>query len=271
MKDYTSLHVTVAEGIAHVELARPEKANALGAESWKEIPDCFNELSKLPACRVVVISGQGKHFCAGIDLSFLMQVGQSSQNDCEGRRRESLRDMIFELQAAFNAIDECKKPVIAAVHGGCIGAGVDLVTACDMRYATDDAYFQVKEIDIGMVADVGTLQRLPKVIADGHAREMAYTGRKVPGTEAASIGLANASFSTREELIEEVMKVAANISSKSPLSIRGTKEMLRYSRDHSVEDGLKYIATWNSAMLLSEDLAAAMQASMMKQTPAFRD
>lgn len=271
MKDYTSLQVTVAEGIAHVELARPEKANALGTESWKEIPDCFNELSKLPACRVIVISGQGKHFCAGIDLSFLMQVGQSSQNDCEGRRRESLRDMIFELQAAFNAIDDCKKPVIAAVHGGCIGAGVDMVTACDMRYATDDAYFQVKEIDIGMVADVGTLQRLPKVIADGHAREMAYTGRKVSGKEATTIDLANASYASREELMEEVMKVAANIASKSPLSIRGTKEMLRYSRDHSVEDGLKYIATWNSAMLLSEDLAAAMQASMMKQTPEFRD
>lgn len=271
MKDYESLQVTISDGIAHVELSRPEKANALGSEAWKELPDCFGVLSKLPACRVIVLSGQGKHFCAGIDLAFLMQVGQTSQNDCEGRRRESLREMILELQAAFTAIDQCTKPVLAAVHGGCIGAGVDMITACDMRYATDDAYFQVKEIDVGMVADVGTLQRLPKVIADGHAREMAYTGRKVSGTEAVSMGLANASFSDRESLLSEVMKIAASIASKSPLSIRGTKEMLRFSRDHSVEDGLKYIATWNAAMLLSEDLAAAMQASMMKQTPEFRD
>lgn len=269
--DYNSLQISIEQGIAHVELAIPQKANALTKQSWEEIPDCFRKLSKMPECRVIVISGQGKHFCGGIDLNFLMMMGQSSQQECEGRKRESMREMILGLQDAFTAIEQCKKPVIAAVHGGCIGAGVDMVTACDMRYAVEDAYFQVKEIDVGMVADVGTLQRLPKIIPDGIAREMCYTGRKVSGKEAAGSGLANASFSDQETMMKEVMAIAKTIAAKSPLSIRGTKEMLIYSRDHSVEDGLKYIATWNSAMLMSEDLAKALEASMMKKVPEFRD
>lgn len=269
--DYTSLHFTLEHGIAHVELAIPQKANALGHAAWKEIPECFQRLSRTPECRVVILSGQGKHFCGGIDLNFLLQVGQASQQDCEGRRRESLREMILEMQHAFTAIEHCKKPVIAAVHGGCIGAGVDMVTACDMRYTVDDAYFQVKEIDIGMVADVGTLQRLPKIIPDGIARELCYTGRKISGEEAARIGLANDSFSSREEMMKSVTKLAQTIAAKSPLSIRGTKEMLLFSRDHSVEDGLRYIATWNAAMLMSEDLGKALEAGMTKRIPDYQD
>lgn len=200
-----------------------------------------------------------------------MKVGQMSQNDCEGRRRETLRRMVLDLQAAFVAIERCRKPVLAAVHGGCIGAGVDMVTACDMRYATADSYFQVKEIDIGMVADLGTLQRLPRVMPDGLARELCYTGRKMPGAEAASCGLANQAFPDRETMMAAVLATAQSIAEKSPLSVRGTKEMLQYTRDHSVEDGLNYIATWNAAMLLSEDLSTALQAAMMKQKPEFRD
>ncbi|MDP5170842.1 MAG: crotonase/enoyl-CoA hydratase family protein [Bacteroidia bacterium] len=269
--NFESLSVSLDRGVATVEFSRPEKANALDGTSWKELPVCFRELSRNPACRVVVLSGQGKHFCAGIDLGYLMGVGQITQNDCEGRRREDMREFILDLQIAINEIEKCKKPVIAAVHGGCIGAGVDIISACDMRFSVEDAYFQVKEIDIGMVADLGTLQRLPRIIADGIAREMCYTARKVSGREAAGFGLVNKAFASREEMMEEVIAVAANIASKSPLSIRGTKEMLLYTRDHSIEDGLNYIATWNAAMLLSEDLAKAMQAAMTRQTPEFKD
>ncbi len=270
--EYEFLKVSMTdEKVATVPLNRPGKANALDESAWKEFPACFEQLDRDPACRVVVLRGEGKHFCAGIDLQYLMQVGQLSQNDCEGRRREAMRLAILDLQQAFVAIDQCRKPVIAAVHGSCIGAGVDMVTACDMRFAADSAYFQVKEIDIGMVADLGTLQRLPRIIPDGIAREMCYTGRKVSGKEAAGFGLVNRSFPSTEELMKQVGELASQIAAKSPLSIRGTKEMLNYSRDHSIEDGLNYIATWNAAMLLSDDLARAMQSAMMKQEVAFND
>ncbi len=269
---YSTLHITLEKGVAWVEVARAEKANALDEQFWQELPACMYQLDQDAACRVVVLAGQGKHFCAGIDLGYLMKVGGAPQQGaCEGRRREALRKMVLDLQNAITSVERCAKPVIAAIHGGCIGAGVDLVTACDMRFATDDAFLQVKEIDMGMVADLGTLQRLPKIISAGLANEICYTGRKVMGQEAASIGLVNRSYPSQEELYQEVAAVAASIASKSPLSIRGTKEMLLYSRDHSVEEGLRYIATWNAAMLLSDDLNQAFQAAMTKQAAMFQD
>jgi enoyl-CoA hydratase len=161
--------------------------------------------------------------------------------------------------------------VLAAIHGACIGGGVDLICACDMRYCSADAFFSIKEIDIGMTADVGTLQRLPKIIGDGMARELAYTGRKVTGEEAREIGLVNRVFASPDALQAGVMEIAATIAAKSPLSIRGIKEMIVYARDHSVADGLNYIATWNAAMLMSADLKEAMMAGMEKRTPKFRD
>ena len=161
--------------------------------------------------------------------------------------------------------------MLAAIHNGCIGGAVDIVTACDMRYSTTDAYFTVKEIDLGMVADIGTLQRLPKLIAPGLAAEMAYTGRKVSGTEAQSMGLVNHTYPSKDALLEGVMQIAATIAAKSPVSIRGTKEVLRYTRDHGVDDALNYMATWNAGMLLSEDLQEAFKASMEKRAPVFKD
>jgi len=269
--DYKTLHLSIENKIAHVTFNRPEKANALNELAWKELKDCFEQLDELPEARVVVLSGNGKHFCSGIDLSLLIGMSNKVNDSCDGRMREKLRKLVFQLQAPINAIEACSKPVIAAIHGGCIGGGIDIVSACDMRYATKDAYFTIKEIDMGMVADLGTLQRLPKLIGEGIAREMAYTARKVSGTEAQQIQLVNAAYESREELMEKVMEVAQTIASKSPLSIRGTKEMLNYTRDHSVADGLNFIATWNAAMILSEDLTTAVQASMTKKNPEFRD
>ncbi len=266
-----TLQLEIKDKVAYVTFNRPEKANALNQTAWDELQTCFEELDENPEARVVVLSGNGKHFCSGIDISLLMGMQQKTDDKCEGRKREKMRKMILSLQAPINAIAKCSKPVIAQIHGGCIGGGLDIAAACDMRYCSEDAYFSIKEVDMGLVADLGTLQRLPKLIGDGIVREMAYTARKMSGTEAKSVHLVNQCFATQEELKESVGKLAKNIAEKSPLVIRGTKEMLNYSKDHSVEDGLNYVATWNAATILSEDLATAMQASMTKQKPSFKD
>jgi len=268
--EYTTFLVDIDQHVATVSFNRPDKANSLSKKAWLEMKEIFEELDENPDVRAIVLKGEGKHFCAGIDVAMLMELAQSNIS-CEGRKREMVRKMAIHLQSCITSIELCRKPVLAAIHNGCIGAGVDIATVCDMRYATKDAYLVIKEIDMGMVADVGTLQRLPKLIPDGIAREMAYTGRKVSGAEAASFGLLNKAFDNQEEMYEEVHKVALTIASKSPLSIRGTKEMLNFTRDHSVEDGLKYVATWNAGMIISDDIMKAMQAYMMKTTAEFEN
>jgi len=268
---YHHFNVEIERNIANVAFNRPEKSNALHIEAWMEMQAIFESLSNSKEARVIILSGEGKHFCAGIDLELLMSIGQLQSMSCAGKRSEKIRDLIQNLQNTISAIEKCKKPVIAAVHGGCIGGGVDIISACDMRYCTEDAYFTIKEIDMGMVADIGTLQRLPKIISPGIMAEMAYTGRKVFGSEALTIGLVNQSLDSKENMLQTVKEIAENIAGKSPLSIRGTKEILRYTRDHSVEDSLNYMTTWNAAMLLSEDLAEAFKATMEKRKPNFKD
>lgn len=265
---FETFELTVENHIARVIFNRPERANALNQKAWDEMKAIFEELDENEDVRVIILSGHGKHFCAGIDLELLMGVAQFAQK-CEGRKREKLRKKVLELQAPINAIEQCSKPVIAAIHGGCIGGGVDIVSACDMRYSTEDAFFTIKEIDMGMVADLGTLQRLPKIIPPGIVRELAYTGRNVSGKEAERIGLTNRSFPDAETMLTEVLKIAQTMAAKSPLSIRGTKAILNHSRDHSVADGLDYMATWNAAMLLSDDLMEAFQAKMQKRDAVF--
>ncbi|GLU56001.1 crotonase/enoyl-CoA hydratase family protein [Dyadobacter frigoris] len=267
---YETISFTIENNIALVKLNRPEKANALNAVAWKELKSIFEELDENAEVRVIVLSGAGKHFCSGIDISMLAEVTRSEET-CDTRKREKLRKKILELQASVTAIEQCSKPVIAAIKGGCIGAGVDIICACDMRYATQDAFFTVKEIDMGMVADLGTLQRLPKLIPDGFAREMAFTGREVFGAEAERIGLINKCYETVDNLFNSVTEIAASIASKSPVSIRGTKHILNHSRDHSVADGLQYMATWNAAMLLSEDLNESFKSKSEKRLSDFRN
>ncbi|MCB9235264.1 MAG: crotonase/enoyl-CoA hydratase family protein [Bacteroidia bacterium] len=255
--------------VALLEMNRPEAANALDRAAWDELKFAFEALDEDREVRAIVLAGKGKHFCAGIDLSLLASIDLMIEDTCTGRKGEKLRRLILELQDTINAIEKCRKPVLAAVQGGCLGGGLDIICACDMRFATQDAFFSVKEIAVGMVADLGSLQRLPKLIPDGHAREMAFTGRHVPAGEAREMGLVNRVFDTREEMLEQVLGVAAQIAANSPLSVRGSKEVLNYSRDHTVVDGLNYVATWNAGMLLSADLDEALKAQKERRKPAF--
>jgi enoyl-CoA hydratase len=268
---FETLIVTLEDHIATVRLNRPEKANAMNAAMWQEIRQAFTWVDATPEARVAVLQGEGRYFTAGIDLQLMMGLGPQIANECDGRTREALRRVILDMQDTLTSLERCRKPVLAAIHGGCIGGGIDLVTCADMRYCSADASFTIKEIDIGMTADVGTLQRLPRLVGEGITRELAYTGRTFDAAEARSIGLVNRVFDSREALVAGVREIAATIAAKSPLSIRGTKEMITYARDHSVADGLNYIATWNAAMLMSNDLTEAMTANLAKRTPTFKD
>ncbi len=267
-----TIRLSLADKVATVTLNRPDKANAMNWQMWQDIRSAMQWADRTPEVRAVVLQGEGKNFTSGIDLTMMMGLQGQIQDDCDGRMREKLRALILELQDTLTSLERCRKPVLAAIHTGCVGGGVDLVSCADMRYCSADAYFTIKEIDIGMVADVGTLQRLPKIIgSQGLVRELAYTGRKVDAEEALRIGLVNRVFATREDLHAGVRELALQIAAKSPLSIRGTKEILNHTRDHSVADGLQYMASWNAAMLMSKDLMTAMMASMAKQTPEFKD
>jgi enoyl-CoA hydratase len=268
MYRYNTLKLRISEQIAFVSFNRPEKANAINSEPWNDLHDAFTSLDNDETVRVIILSGEGKHFCSGIDLSMLQNIVQGD-TACAARIREQLRKQILSLQATVSSIEKCSKPVLAEISGGCIGAGLDIICACDMRYASEDAFFSIKEIDMGMVADLGTLQRLPSLIPKGIARELAFTGRDLSASEAERIGLINRSYSSREDLDKAVHMLAQNISTKSPVSIRGIKNVMNYSRDHTIEDGLNYVAAWNAAMLLSDDFNEVISAKHERRNPVF--
>ncbi|MEX5572161.1 crotonase/enoyl-CoA hydratase family protein [Pseudomonas lijiangensis] len=268
MSDYQTFLVELTDHIAHVQINRPDKVNAMNAAFWTEIIEIFQWVEENDEVRVVVLSGAGKHFSSGIDLALLAAIAGEMGKDV-GRNARMLRRKIQQMQASFTAVDNCRKPVLAAIHGYCLGGAIDLVSACDMRYAAADAQFSIREIDMGMAADVGTLQRLPRIIGDGMMRELAYTGRTVGAEEAQRIGLVNSTFADAPSLLEAVFAIAREIAAKSPIAIEGTKQMIAYMRDHRIDDGLEHVAIWNSAMLQSVDLRVAMAAHMSKQKPVF--
>lgn len=267
----TTISVRLEGAVAEVSLNRPDRSNALNEAMWQELRAAMRWADATPEVRAVVLTGAGKNFCAGIDLSMLAGVAQVVAHPDPARSREKLRRLVLDLQDCLSSIEQCRKPVLAAIQGACIGGALDMVTCCDMRYASADAVFSVREVDVGMTADVGTLQRLPRLVPEGVARELAYTGRNVDAVEAERVGLVNRVFASAEELAAGVMRIAQAIAAKSPLAIRGTKEMLNYGRDHSVADGLNYIATWNAAMLMSADLNEALAAARERRPPAFAD
>jgi len=267
---FETLDVAIDAGVATVSLNRPDKANSMSATMWTDLQACFEWIDDEPTIRVVILAGNGKHFCAGIDLAMFSDIAPREKKEA-GRVREQVRRNVLKLQDNLSAIEKCRKPVLAAIHHTCIGGGVDMVCCCDMRYGTEDAYFAIKEIDLGMTADVGTLQRLPRLIGDGMVRELAYTGRKLGAAEARELGFLNRVFPDRDALMAGVTEIARQIASKSPLAVRGSKEMILYARDHSVADGLNYIATWNAGMLSQADLMGSVEAQMKGDALSYED
>ena len=268
--DYKAFLIEKHNHIAQVKLNRPKKANALGEDAWKEFPQVFSDLDADPATRVIILSGEGKHFCSGIDIGMLMTLNPTHIKD-EGRKREHMFSGIKFLQNALTAITECRKPVLAAIHGACIGAGLELVLACDMRYASQEATLSLKEVDMGLVADLGGLQRLPLHLPEGVVRELAFTGRKMSADEAHQRGLVNQVYESPEALQKAVFDLAWSIAEKSPLVVRGIKQVMNRRWEKQVKEGLEHVALWNSAMLISDDLAASIQASMTGKKPEFKD
>ncbi len=256
--------------VAHLAMNRPDKANAMNRAFWADLPRIVAELDVTPEVRALVISAEGRHFTSGIDLSMFTDIGAMFAGE-PARAAYALRKMILELQDSFTAMERSRLPVIAAIHGGCVGGGIDMITAVDIRLAAADAWFAVEEVNVGMAADVGTLQRLPKVIAPGIAKELCFTGRRFSAEEARGFGLLNAVHETREATVAAALAMAQEIASKSPLAVAGIKQSLTYARDHSVEEGLEQIASWNAGMLRSEDLMEAMKARMEKRAGAFRE
>ncbi len=267
---YRCFDVEITDRVAHVRLSRPDELNTMVPEFWRELPEIVTGISDEASARVVVISSTGRHFCAGMDLAVF--AGGELPPDAElGRRQARLRSNAKVLQWSFTALEKARVPVIAAVQGGCIGGAVDLVTACDVRYASADAFFVVQEINIGMTADVGTLQRLGKVIPEGVARELAYTGRRMPAARAHQVGLVQEVYADADSLVEGALATAREIAVKSPLAVWGTKVAMNYARDHSVDDGLEQIATWQAGMFQPADMVEAFTARAQKRDPVFPD
>jgi enoyl-CoA hydratase len=265
---YTTLTLSIADHIAHLQLCRPAELNTMNAAFWTEMVQAFSEIDTDMGVRTVVISALGKHFTAGLDLAMAANDFSPSKEDA-GRTREYLRRKILRMQETFSVIDRCRVPVIAVIQGGCIGGGVDLVTACDMRIGTENCFFTIQEVNVGIVADVGTLQRIPHLLPQGLVRELAYTGRRFTADEALRTGFVNRIAADQEAALNAAMTIAQEIASKSPLVITGIKQVLNHGRDHSIDAGLDYVATWNAGMLMSDDLQEAVTATMQKRNASF--
>jgi len=265
----TCFEVSIEDHVAHIQMSRPNEMNSMNKAFWKELPVLVKKIDEEALARAIVISSTGKHFSAGMDLGVFMSGDAVPMTGDPGRMGENLRRVVLQLQASLTSLEEIRIPVLVAIHGGCIGGALDLVCAADCRYATEDAFFTIKETELGMTADVGTLQRFPKLVAPGIVRELAYTGRKFAAQEAKDMGLVNAVFPDQDSLIAGVMDIAKSIAKNSPLAVTGCKEMINYSRDHSVQDSLKYMATWQSGMFRPNDMMKSFAAKAQKSNPVF--
>lgn len=269
--DYRSLTVAIENKIATITLNRPAELNSMNVDFWHELPAAISTIDEQASARVIILTSTGKHFTAGMDLGVFMNPKNISLHGDPGRSAENLRRLVLQLQNAFNVLETVRMPVLAAIQGGCIGGGVDMVSAADCRYCTEDAFFCIKETDLGMTADVGTMQRLPHLIPQGMMRELAYTGAKLSAQKAKEIGLVNEIYPDQESMLQAVGAIALEISKRSPLAIAGCKEMINYTRDHSVQDSLKYMATWQSGMFRPEDMMKTFTAKAQQMDPDFED
>ena len=266
MNEAKAINVEIDGHVAWLNLCRPERRNAMGMTFFKELTEHFRRIDEDSTVRAVVIRAEGKSFTAGLDLmeAGAMLIGNGADD------REHLREKILELQESNNAIERCRKPVVAAVHGHCLGGGVDLLSACDIRLASADALFSIRETRIAIIADLGTLQRLPHIIGHGWFRELALTGRDFTADEALQMGFVTRVCENRDALIEAAGDLAQEIAGLAPFTVQGVKEVINYSRDNGVYSGLTYVAQKNAAAMPSEDLMEAVTAFMEKRDPVFQ-
>jgi enoyl-CoA hydratase len=271
---YECFDVSIKEDIAHIVLNRPEKRNNMNGAFWDELPAIIRDIDENARARVIVISSTGPHFCGGLDVSMFASGAVTDESTDVARRRQkgaNFLNTVSIMQDSFSALEVCRLPVLAAIQGGCIGGGVDLVTACDMRYATRDAFVTIYETKIGMTADVGTFPRIVKLIPEGLVREMAYTGRRVSAEEARDMGLVNRVYDTHEDMLAGVMEIAREIAANAPLAVHGCKRAITYARDHSTQEGLEWIGMWNASMLQNDEIMEAMTARHESRPAEFVD
>ena len=265
-----SLTVDVKDNVAQVTLIGPGKGNAMGPEFWAEMPVVFAELDADPEVRAIVLTGSGNNFCFGLNL---LTMGNTLSDTMAGegsaRPRSNFHTHLKDLQQSISAVADCRTPTIASIHGWCIGGGVDLISAVDIRYASADAKFSVREVKLAIVADVGSLARLPYILSDGHLRELALTGKDIDAVRAEKIGLVNDVLPDAEAALAAAHATAAEIAANSPLVTRGIKDVLDEQRTADVAASLRYVAAWNSAFLPSRDLREATSAMFGKRTPNF--
>ena len=262
-----SFTLTEHKHIAHLVLSRPEAMNTMHPTFWRELDDVLTRLHREGTARVLVISSTGKHFSAGMALETFAGAIQMDDQSPEGRA--AIFDLLTDMQSTFTKLERLRIPVIAAIQGGCIGGAVDMVTACCIRYATADAFFCIQEINIGMVADVGTLQRLPKLIPEAVVKELAYTGRRLGADKALGYGLVNAVFDTPEALLAGALQCAAEIAAKPPVAIWGTKQAIHYTRDHSVHDALEQMGWLQGAIWSNTHVRESVAAMKEKRAGQF--
>ncbi len=267
--NFSTIELSMDGQVAHLRFSRPQSYNTMNRDFWREWPVVLEQVKNASDIRVLVISSTGKHFSAGMDLEIFANPDPRLFQGEPARRGEFIRRLVAELQEFFTQLESLRIPVLAAIQGGCIGGALDLVCACDCRYCTQDAFFTVKETEIGMTADLGTLQRLPKIINTGLARELAYTARRLEAQEARACGLVNHVYADAEAMLGGVMAIARQVAANSPVAVTGSKIMLNYARDHSVADSLEYMATWQAGMFQQADLMEAFAAKMQQRESDF--
>ncbi|MDX6265311.1 MAG: enoyl-CoA hydratase [Frankiales bacterium] len=267
---YRCFDVEIADQVAHIRMNRPDEYNSMIAEFWSELPEIVDGISADASARAIVLSSTGKHFCAGMDLAVF--AGGQDDADAElGRRQARLRGTVKTLQHTASCLEQARMPVLVAVQGGCIGGALDLATAADLRYCSEDAFFVVQEINIGMTADIGTLQRLGTCVPQGVARELAYTGRRMPARRAYEVGLVQQVYADHGSLVDGVLETAQEIASKSPLAIHGTKVAMNFARDHGVDESLDQMATWQAGMFQPSDMVESFTAKAEKREAKYPD
>ena len=264
--------VEINNSIAHIRFNRPEKRNSMNEDFWTMFPNEVEELDDSGEIRALIVSSTGPHFSAGIDLSMFKDDIVENETDNEmGRSRGYFLQQLRFLQNAVSCLEAARFPVVTAVQGGCIGGGIDLITAADIRICTKDAFFLIEEINVGLAADIGTIQRLPKIIPAGIAREWTMLGEKVSADRAKEVGLVSSLHDNHEEMMKNAFEIAEKLASKTPLAMWVTKETLNYSRDHTVKESLENVALWNAATLHKEDVMSTMMSKMQKKKPEYRN